>query len=65
MPSTSKELLLSSIKALLAEAEKLPNDIFEDHAQRGTVQHQVMRLRNQTSNPIERILGEICYQVVP
>ncbi|KAL8659825.1 MAG: hypothetical protein Q9202_006924 [Teloschistes flavicans] len=62
MASTSKELLLSSIKSLLAEAEKLPNDIFEDHAHRGTIQRQLMRLRNQTSNPIERILGEICFQ---
>lgn len=63
--SSTRATLLHSIKNLLAEAEKLPDDIFEDHLQRQSLQYQLTRLKNQASTPLERVFGEICFQVVP
>ncbi|KAL8928414.1 MAG: hypothetical protein Q9172_000900 [Xanthocarpia lactea] len=51
-----------STLALLADAEKLPDDIFDDHAGRQSLQRQISGLKNATTTPFERV-AELCFQV--
>ncbi|KAL8930414.1 MAG: hypothetical protein Q9208_000598 [Pyrenodesmia sp. 3 TL-2023] len=62
MPPTDRLSLVNSIKSLLVEVEKLPNDIFEDQLRRQSVHQRLARLRNDTSTPVERVFGELCFQ---
>lgn len=63
MPPSSRLSLVNSIKLLLTEAENLPDDIFEDQLRRQSIQQRIIRLKNDTSTPFERVFGEICFQV--
>ncbi len=62
MTSSTRDSLLHSIRLLLADAEKLPDDIFDDHAGRQSLQRQISALKNATATPFERV-AELCFQV--
>lgn len=63
MSPTRRMSLVNSVKTLLAEVEKLPDDIFEDQSRRQSIQQRLARLKNDTSTPFERVFGELCFQV--
>ena len=65
MTSITRESVVQSIEALLVEAKNLSDDIFEDQIMLQSFQRQVFRLKNDTTAPLERIFGEICFQVWP
>lgn len=62
MTSTTREALLHSIQTLLADAENLPEDIFDDEVGRQSIQRQIANLKDATTTPFEGV-AEICFQV--
>ncbi|KAI4279366.1 MAG: hypothetical protein LQ337_000289 [Flavoplaca oasis] len=61
MTSTTREALLHSIQTLLADAENLPEDIFDDEVGRQSIQRQIANLKDATTTPFEGV-AEICFQ---
>ncbi|KAL8998443.1 MAG: hypothetical protein Q9169_002480 [Polycauliona sp. 2 TL-2023] len=61
MSFTARESLLKSIQALLADAEKLPENIFDDQVGRRSVQRQIANLKDATTTPFEG-MADICFQ---
>ena len=65
MTQATRESVVKSIEALLVEAKNLSDDIFEDQIRLQSFQRQIIRLKNNTTAPFERVFGEICFQVWP
>ena len=65
MTQATRESVVKSIEALLVEAKNLSDDIFEDQIRLQSFQRQIIRLKNDTTAPFERVFGEICFQVWP
>lgn len=64
MTSTTRDSVLQSIRTLLADAEKLPPNIFDDQAARRSIKQQIANLKNAITTPFEGV-GELCFQVRP
>ena len=64
MTSTTRDSVLQSIRTLLADAEKLPPNIFDDQAARRSIQRQIANLKSAITTPFEGV-GELCFQVRP
>ncbi|KAL8691296.1 MAG: hypothetical protein Q9224_004209 [Gallowayella concinna] len=62
MASTTRDSLLDSIRRLLVDAEKLPDNIFDDHVSCQSLQRQITGLKIATTSPLERVVGEIIFQ---
>lgn len=62
MTSTTRDLLLQSIRTLWADAEKLPANIFDDQAGRQSIQREIANLKYATTTPFEGV-AELCFQV--
>ena len=62
MTQATRESVVKSIEALLVEAKNLSDDIFEDQIRLQSFQRQIIRLKNNTTAPFERVFGEICFQ---
>ena len=63
MAPTTRESVIESIEALLVEAKNLSDDIFEDQISLQSFQRHIIRIKNNTTAPFERVFGEICFQV--
>ncbi|KAI4286159.1 MAG: hypothetical protein L6R38_000141 [Xanthoria sp. 2 TBL-2021] len=61
MTSTTRDLLLQSIRTLWADAEKLPANIFDDQAGRQSIQREIANLKYATTTPFEGV-AELCFQ---
>ncbi len=64
MTSTARDKLLQSIRSLLANAETLPPNIFDDQAGRRSILREIASLKNAITTPFEGV-GELCFQVRP
>ncbi|KAL8791613.1 MAG: hypothetical protein Q9195_005818 [Heterodermia aff. obscurata] len=62
MTSATRDSVVKSIEALLVEAKNLSDDIFEDQKNLRPFQNHIIGLKNDTTAPLERVLGEICCQ---
>ncbi|CAL8577904.1 hypothetical protein XPA_003714 [Xanthoria parietina] len=61
MTSTARDKLLQSIRSLLANAETLPPNIFDDQAGRRSILREIASLKNAITTPFEGV-GELCFQ---
>ncbi|KAL8785941.1 MAG: hypothetical protein Q9213_003090 [Squamulea squamosa] len=59
--STTRDSLLHSIRILLADAEKLPDNIFDDQVARQSLQRQIDGLKHVTTTPFEGV-ADLCFQ---
>ncbi|KAL9614479.1 MAG: hypothetical protein Q9167_001007 [Letrouitia subvulpina] len=62
MASSARDSLVLSIKSLLAQVEKLPDNIYEDEAGRQDLRKQIRHIKDDLSSPVERIFEELLLQ---
>ncbi|KAL8771748.1 MAG: hypothetical protein Q9209_002939 [Squamulea sp. 1 TL-2023] len=61
MTSTTRDSLLHSIRNLLADAERLPDNILDDQVGRQSLRRQIDGLKHVTTTPFEGV-ADLCFQ---
>ena len=64
MAALTRDSLTQSINFLLAEVEKLPDNVFEDTVRRQAIRQSIIHLKNDIATPFERAFEEIFPQVL-